>query len=435
MSTSPRQSQFAVLGNPALRQTAIGAPRATADLTERINVESVTFPGSDMTVREILTCNGRDKSGEVLERISGTFEMQQLLTDFDAAWAAAEFFMGQSSTSAVAAGNEVQTLTITATGGTYRLVYDDVATDPLAFDANAATIETAIELIGGSGNLTVAGTGPFTITGTGTLASTDIPTIQVLTDALTGGTASIAVTTPGGDDRVSRPFTQATSFQPYAETFIIGAEDLTDGILISDAIPARMEIATEASGLYRLTKSYIWRGVYQDVAGLSIPECPSANYLSTREGRVMLGATDVSTALLEGSFTLDNGLLLEDGYTLATPFFRRLERATRRDQQFAFTFDQSYDGAVFDLARANGHKGTSLALEWRMGSTSYGFTLTAGRAQIKFANGSPLPFGGPANRARVAVVGEPWKAAGDSASYPVAATAITDYDGDFLATA
>jgi len=100
---------------------------------------------------------------------------------------------------ALAAVAEVQTLTITATGGTYTLEYEGQETAPIAYNANAATIELAFEALStvGAGNGTVAGTGPFTFTGTGTLAGQDLSPIIVDPTALTGGTATIATTTPG----------------------------------------------------------------------------------------------------------------------------------------------------------------------------------------------------------------------------------------------
>src|SRR5436309_1090362 len=97
--------------------------------------------------------------------------------------------------------NEVQTLTITATGGTYTLTYTDpisgvqVTTAALAYNANAAAIQTALNAAGvlGTSGVAVAGTGPYTITFSGTSYAGKAQNALIPnTGSLTGGTAAIA---------------------------------------------------------------------------------------------------------------------------------------------------------------------------------------------------------------------------------------------------
>lgn len=61
--------------------------------------------------------------------------------------------------------NSLQTLTITATAGTYTLTYGETPTELIAFDAVAATIQSQLTALTpiGAGNVTVTGTGPFTV--------------------------------------------------------------------------------------------------------------------------------------------------------------------------------------------------------------------------------------------------------------------------------
>lgn len=102
--------------------------------------------------------------------------------------------------------NEVQVVTIsgTPTGGTFILSYGGQNTSALAYNATAATVQTAFLLLSsvGSGNAAVTGSagGPYTITFTGTLASTDVSAITANGAGLTGGTSpdvAITTTTPG----------------------------------------------------------------------------------------------------------------------------------------------------------------------------------------------------------------------------------------------
>lgn len=99
--------------------------------------------------------------------------------------------------------NEVQTITGTPTAGTFTLdcpmvnVPPDgyipfVTTAPIAFNASAAAVQTALEAVYGAGNVAVTGgpigTATVTITFTGALAKRNIPTrLQRNTAGLTGG--------------------------------------------------------------------------------------------------------------------------------------------------------------------------------------------------------------------------------------------------------
>lgn len=115
----------------------------------------------------------------------------------------------QHCTDVVAAVNEVQTLTITGTpdGGDFTL-YDGVdTTDPIAYNADAATVQAAIiadlgsvgtgDVVCGGGAL--PGT-PVTITFQGRLAGRAMPLLTADGSGLTGGTApdaAVSLTTLG----------------------------------------------------------------------------------------------------------------------------------------------------------------------------------------------------------------------------------------------
>ena len=104
----------------------------------------------------------------------------------------------ESTESAV---TEVQTLTVSATSGQYRLVFDGEETADIDYDDNAAAIETAFEALSnvGSGNGTIGSTGPFTITFTGDLSAQEQPLVTVVpgTTPYAGGTVTVARTTKG----------------------------------------------------------------------------------------------------------------------------------------------------------------------------------------------------------------------------------------------
>jgi len=101
-----------------------------------------------------------------------------------------------------AAVDEVQTISSTATGGTFTMSFGGQTTGALNWNSTAAQIDTALEALStiGAGNVTCAG-GPLaadvTVTFAGTLAGTDAALITVDNTNMTGGTASVAETTPG----------------------------------------------------------------------------------------------------------------------------------------------------------------------------------------------------------------------------------------------
>lgn len=104
--------------------------------------------------------------------------------------------------------NEVQSLATsgTPTGGTLTLTFQGQTTTPIAYNAAASAVQTALLALSNldAGDVTAAGgalgTAPVTITFGGRFAGANVPTITVV-PSLTGGTnptAAVTVTTQGG---------------------------------------------------------------------------------------------------------------------------------------------------------------------------------------------------------------------------------------------
>lgn len=91
--------------------------------------------------------------------------------------------------------NEVQELTIDATGGTFTISLGSEETGDIAFDADATAIQTAIEGLAqiGTGNVAVTGSGPFTITFQGDRANLAFPLLTTDATSLTGGGTSAVI--------------------------------------------------------------------------------------------------------------------------------------------------------------------------------------------------------------------------------------------------
>lgn len=121
---------------------------------------------------------------------------------------------------------EVQTITITGTptGGTYTVSGNSSTTVTIAYDASAATVQTALRALGGQySGVVVSGSagGPYTLTypqGTGDVAQ---PTLG--TNSLTGGTSpSVAFAT-------STAGSNTDTYGPYDSTATDGRQNLVRG--------------------------------------------------------------------------------------------------------------------------------------------------------------------------------------------------------------
>jgi hypothetical protein len=105
--------------------------------------------------------------------------------------------------------NEIETIRVNATGGTFTITYGGETTAPIEYNASAGEVQTALEALPSlTGNVSVTGgpggTGggtPYTLLFGGTLAETSITPVTTDRSALTGGAklASVVVTRPGGE--------------------------------------------------------------------------------------------------------------------------------------------------------------------------------------------------------------------------------------------
>jgi len=116
-----------------------------------------------------------------------------------------DFVFNSPPVDASAAGtNEVQTITRTATGGTFTISFNGVETGVIGAGAaapTAAALQTALRALAtvGDGNVNVTGSdgGPFTVTFVNELGGADVPTLVIDAALATGGTVTVGVTTPG----------------------------------------------------------------------------------------------------------------------------------------------------------------------------------------------------------------------------------------------
>lgn len=103
-----------------------------------------------------------------------------------------------------ASPSEVQTINLgSATAGTITITFDGATTGNIAFNATAATVQTALEALPnvGPGDIVVTGgplPGTVTLTFGGQYLGKNVPEVTVTPTGLTGGTVTVATTTQGG---------------------------------------------------------------------------------------------------------------------------------------------------------------------------------------------------------------------------------------------
>ncbi len=168
--------------------------------------------------------------------------------------------------------NEQQTVTVSnATGGTFRLAYNNAQTVAIAYNASASTVQSALQTVLGSGNVTVSGSaGSYTVTFTGTFAGTNV--LQLCSDSsqLQNGTLNRTLTY--AYDAASQMTSAGDSAATYAYSY---------------------------DNLGRVTSTT------QTIAGLT-PTITYAQTFNAASDRTQLSATIGSTADFLNSFSYDN---------------------------------------------------------------------------------------------------------------------------------
>lgn len=112
--------------------------------------------------------------------------------------------------------SEVQSMTaVGGSAGTYKITYNEQTTAPIAYNALAAAIQSALEALQnvGVGDIVVAGTGPITFTFSNDKAGTSQPLLVTDVSGVTGATGGVMTRTTAGHGATG----QATAIDLYHE--------------------------------------------------------------------------------------------------------------------------------------------------------------------------------------------------------------------------
>lgn len=421
--TPPQQGQLILAVATDLIQEYVTEPYEEALCDYAVPLSTKAMATIDPTLQEVLSCDGRYVSVREIERWRGAFQTEIFANSRDLAWQYAIAWGGASSATPVSAGSAVFTETVTATGGTRRLIFDGLPTDPIAYSALAATIQTAVDNRIGAGKLVVSGLGPYVYTAAGALANLEVrqPTLSTL--KLTGGTSTIVQTTPGGPARSSYALTQDEEDEVNVITAVLGYE-AGPAIRLADLAIDTLTLTETDAGLWQLTADWIWSGLYEVVTGYTFPDCTTPKQLKSIDSRMTMLGVDVTTKRKALTYRFSNRIDLGRAYTNTRKTPQRLVRQWPLTNEIRAAFEEGEgDTAILTQMLANSQNGTTGATSWTVGGPSDGAAFAVASANHRLDGAVHRYDNG---MARVPVAIDTLGAA------TVTATAVTSYADGFL---
>lgn len=224
-------------------------PTAVAYNASAATVEAALEAYASITVGD-LTVTGPDGGPYVVE-----FGVNLAQQDVATITADGDLLSGRpitvvTSQEAVAAVDEVQTVTIPAAvaGGTFTLTYDGQTTAAIAYDADAAAVDSALEALSniGVGDVVVSGVaGAWIVTFATLLAGADIDSMTGDGDLLASHDVTILETQTGGGG-VNEEQTISIPASVTGGTFTLTYNGQTTGTIAYNASAATVEAALES---------------------------------------------------------------------------------------------------------------------------------------------------------------------------------------------
>lgn len=147
--------------------------------------------------------------------------------------------------------DEVQTVTVDATEGTYTLTYDGQTTGNIAYDAAASAVATALKALSniGDDDVTVTGAagGPYTVSFIGALADTNVPAMTATATGLNPvPSVTVATTQAGSADPAANEIQTVTVANAGGGTFTLTFDGQTTGNIAYNASAATVATALKA---------------------------------------------------------------------------------------------------------------------------------------------------------------------------------------------
>jgi len=433
MANNPQKKRhfFIALNSLFKQQSAQGTALVSADLDTR-HAAQVTL--EDVKQREtVYDCYEQDIADEViqsqLKRVTITYTA--VTAQIILGWLA--YLFGAAANPTGTAQNEVETVTIDATGGvfTWSKTHEGKTgtTAAMAFNATAAVFQAAVEKIDWlAGNVTVTKAGQvFTVTYSGQLAKANLTQSTTNPAGLTGGaqTAVVVTTQQGGNNyhAVSRstddslpPFSFATGFESGTAA---NPEEFRDFRVesVNITLPRRKNVGLTVVAVGRFTPEVL--------AGFAAPACNNVTALKTADCKARINGSWVGEDFWDGNITVNNNAPVgDDAFGFDSIEIQTVERGEKPTQNFNLQILGSKGDAVYTLCENE----SKVAVEIHLGRPGDRASIIAGNTKLKFGT-NRTQYVGEANRTAIQIEGTPHK---NGSSAPVRAEGYIDQPTAFL---
>jgi hypothetical protein len=439
MSFNPQRLKRAYYAFSSIfkRQVDFDTPLADADLDERHNC-TVTF--EDVVQEEtIYDCAGEDIFDQAVEA-----QLKRVTLNYAAITPQRLFGWITMLLGAVAAptgtpANEVQTATdANIDGGAAPLSFDfegKTGTTPaIAFDAVAATFQSALEALDsiGEGNVSVSGTlaTGLAVTFQGDLAKANVPLITFGVGYTDGGSPVTPVfvqTTPGANEYHAA--TRSTDDQLPKTSCGVGYENNTANPLKYRSLVAE-SISIVFNRRRNVTATIVLLGRFTpaEMSGFTEPDCLNLPALKGRDCKIKVNGSYLSEEFWTATINLNNQVPTgDDAFPFDDEEVSNFERGDKPTYPISMQILGSEGDTIGELCRTR----TKVDVEFLLGNPGDRCSLIFPNTLMKFAS-NPRVYVGDLNRSAHAIDAVPHKDATIGA--PVRAEAYLDQTDAFLTT-
>jgi hypothetical protein len=435
MSFNPQRLKkaFYAFSSTFKRQSAFGTALANADLDERHNC---TVEFEDVVETEtIYDCSGEDIHDEQvqsqLKRVTITYPSitpQRLF-----GWVT--MLLGACAAPTGTPANEVQTITIDATGGTFPVALNNFegksgTTGQVAWNISAANLQAALEALDpiGEGNVTVGLVGlVYTITFIGDLAKANIPTLSTAGAVLTGGagTATVATTTQGANKYHAA--TRSTDDQLPKTSIGCGYEgNATNPEKYRDLVTESVSFTTQRRKNVTAVVTLLGRFTPADMVGFTVPECENLPALKGRDCKIKVNGQYLGEEFWQSTVTLNNNTPTgDDAFPNDDVEVGNLERGDKPTYPISMQILGSKGDTIGEICRLR----SKVPVEFLLGKPGNRCSVILPNVQFKFAS-NPRVYVGERNRSAHAIDAVPHKDA--TLLAPLRAEAYLDQTETFL---
>jgi hypothetical protein len=411
-SSKRQETYFLAFSEDFKQQSAVDVPLANSDLDILLPLVEPTRPQKEQSRETIYDCDGVHIRQTFInsELMRWNFSIQPSARMFAGFMALAK---GAASAFSGTGANEVQTLSTTATGGTFTLSLAfegrTGTTVPIAYNASTATIKAALEgmqrPISAGDIATVTGnwsTG-IIITFGGKLANTALPLMTVDNTLATGGTVTIAETTPGASE--TSDITRATGAQLPLVSFIIGYEgDTASYKKYYNQVVNSVTLNINKGQLSQIDIEMIGSTRYFSEPTFVVPQCINYDPIRAVDTRFLIDSNFVTADTRSVTYTLNNNVATDqDAFPFDSVFMSVFERGYRQTETLEFAIDGCETDDVYVWADALTDKPVKIY-----------FGAPVNRAIVdipvcELSLGSPDVAYTPGGRTFLNIVGEPHK--------------------------